>query len=86
MNVNGVQQYERTNANSKMMMKLSRCLGNDEDAHEKNHEEKDPHKKSIHHLGNLLPLCYLNTCCSLLTEAVGNVLDVLHHLQDGQRN
>lgn len=62
------------------MKKLSGCLGNDKNAHEEDHDEKDPHEKPIHHLGNLLPLCYLNTRSSLLTETVGDVLDVLHHL------
>ena len=63
---------------------MSGCLGNDEDAHEEDHEEEDPHEKPIQHLGNLLPLCYLDTRRSLLAEAVGDVLDVLHHLRKSQ--
>lgn len=65
--------------------KLSRCLGDDEDAHEEDHDEEDPHEESIHHLGDLLPLCHFDTRCSLLTEAVGDVLDVLHHLKRRRR-
>ncbi len=60
---------------------LSRCLGDDEDAHEEDHDEEDPHEKPVHHLSNLLPLCYLDTSGSLLPEAVGDELDVLHHLR-----
>ncbi len=67
-----------------MMGGLSRCLGDNEDAHEEDHDEEDPHEKPVHHLGNLLPLCYLDTSCSLLAEAVGNKLDVFHHLQTRQ--
>lgn len=63
------------------MTELSGCLGDDEDAHEEDHEEKYPHEEPVHHLGNLLPFCYLDTCRSLLPEAVGNVLDVLHQLE-----
>lgn len=64
--------------------KLSGCLGDDEDAHEKDHDEEDPHEESVHHLGDLLPLCHLDTRCSLLTEAVGDVLNVLHHLKEDE--
>lgn len=53
----------------------------DEDAHEEDHDEEDPHEKPIHHLGHLLPLCHLDTGGSLLSEAVGDELDVLHHLR-----
>ena len=60
---------------------MSGCLGDDEDAHEEHHDEEDPHEKPIHHLGDLLPLCRLDTSRSLLAEAVGDVLDVLHHLR-----
>lgn len=63
------------------MPELSGGLGDDEDAHEKHHEEKDPHEEPIHHLGNLLPFCHLDTRGSLLSEAVGDVLDVLHQLE-----
>lgn len=67
------------------MRKLSGCLGDDEYAHEEDHDEEDPHEKPIHHLCNLLPLCSLDASRSLLTEAVGDVLDVLHHLKDRGR-
>lgn len=66
----------------KMTQTLSRCLGDDEDAHEEDHHKKDPHEKPVHHLGNLLPLCCLDTSSSLLAEAVGDELDVLHHLRE----
>lgn len=69
------------NHSKKTMQRLSRCLGNDEDAHEEDHDEEDPHEKPVHHLGDLLPLCCLDTSSSLLAEAVGNELDVLHHLR-----
>lgn len=68
----------------KMMGRLSGCLGDDKDAHQKDHDEEDPHEKPIHNLGNLLPLCYLNTRSSLLAETVGDVLDVLYHLRKRQ--
>lgn len=61
--------------------KLSGRLGDDEDAHEEDHDEEDPHEKPIHHLGHLLPLCHLDTGGSLLSEAVGDELNVLHHLR-----
>lgn len=64
--------------------RISGGLGNNEDAHEEDHNEEDPHEKPVHHLGNLLPLGYLGTCGSLVTKAVGNVLDVLHHLKQSQ--
>lgn len=67
------------------MMGLSGCLGDDEDTHEEHHDEEDPHEKPIHHLGDLLPLCCLDTSCSLLAEAVGDELDVLHHLRKRQK-
>lgn len=60
--------------------KTSRRLRDDEDAHEEDHHEEDPHEEPIHHLGDLLPLGCLDARGSLLTEAVGNVLDILHHL------
>lgn len=63
---------------------MSRCLGDDEDAHEEDHNEEDPHEEPVHHLGDLLPLCRLDACSSLLAEAVGDVLDVLHHLRNRQ--
>lgn len=65
----------------KVTRKLSRCLGDDEDAHEEDHDEEDPHEEPVHHLGNLLPLGYLHARSPLLSEAVGDVLDVLHHLR-----
>lgn len=65
--------------------KLSGRLGDDEDAHEEDHDEEDPHEESIHHLGDLLPLCHFDTRGSLLAEAVGDVLDVLHHLKRRRR-
>lgn len=65
----------------KMMGRLSGCLGDDEDAHEEDHHKEDPHEKPIHHLGDLFPLCCLDAIGSLLTEAVGDELDVLHHLR-----
>lgn len=67
-----------------MRRRLSGCLGDDEDAHEEDHDEEDPHEKSIHHLGNLLPLSCLDTSSSLLAEAVCDVLDVLYHLTERQ--
>ena len=65
----------------KRSRRLSGGLGDDEDAHEEDHDEEDPHEKPIHHLGNLLPLCRFHTCSPLLAEAVGNVLYVPHHLR-----
>lgn len=66
--------------------KMSRSggLGDDEDAHEEDHDKEDPHEKPIHHLGDLLPLSCLDTRGPLLAEAVGDVLDVLHHLRKRQ--
>lgn len=75
---------ERYYDGEKMIRRLSGCLGDDEDAHQEDHDEEDPHEKPIHHLGNLLPLCYLNTRSSLLAETVGDVLDVLYHLRKRQ--
>lgn len=73
----------RMSVGKKMMggMRLSGCLGDNEDAHEEDHDEEDPHEKPIHHLGHLLPLCHLHAGSSLLAEAVGDELDVLHHLR-----
>lgn len=68
----------------KTTQRLSRCFGNDEDAHEEDHDEENPHEKPIHHLGNLLPLCHLDASMFLLTETVGNKLDVLNHLRKRQ--
>lgn len=66
----------------KMTQTVSRCLGDDEDAHEEDHHKKDPHEKPVHHLCNLLPLRCLDTRSSLLAEAVGDELDILHHLRE----
>lgn len=62
--------------------KTSRRLCDDEDAHKEDHHEEDPHKEPVHHLGDFLPLCRLDACGSLFTEAVGDVLDILHHLRN----
>lgn len=62
--------------------KTSRCLRNDENAHEEDHDEEDPHEEPIHHLGHFLPLCCLDARGSLLAEAVGDELDILHHLRN----
>ncbi len=67
-----------------MTGRLSGRLGDDEDAHEEDHDEEDPHEKPVHHLGDFLPLCCLDASSSLLTEAVGDELDVLHHLRRRQ--
>ena len=66
------------------MQRPSRCLGNDEDAHEEDHDKEDPHEKSIHHLGHLLPLCCLDASGPLFAKTVGDELDVLHHLRKRQ--
>lgn len=75
---------KRHHNGEKRMRRPSGCLGDDEDAHQKDHDKEDPHEKPIHNLGNLLPLCYLETSSPLLAEAVGDVLDVLHHLRRRQ--
>lgn len=64
-----------------VVLMLSRCLGDDEDAHEEDHDKKYPHKKPVHHLSDLLPLCDLDRSGFLLAEAICNELDVLHHLR-----
>lgn len=56
------------------------CLANDEDAHEENHDEKDPHKESVHDFSNFFPFCPLDTCSPLLSEAVCNVFNIAHQL------
>lgn len=58
----------------------SRCLADDQDAHEENHDEENPHEEPVHHLGDLLPLGPFGAGGPLLSEAVGDVLHVAHQL------
>lgn len=58
----------------------SRFLPNDEDAHEENHDEEDPHEESVHHLSDLLPFCPFGACGPLLSETVGNIFDIANQL------
>ena len=69
-----------TSQMSKSSTARSRFLPNDEDAHEENHDEEDPHEESIHHLSDLLPFCPFGACGPLLSETVGDVFDVAHQL------
>lgn len=55
-------------------------FADNEDAHQKHHDEEDPHEESVHDLGHLLPLGAFDTVGPLLSKAVGDVLDVPHDL------
>lgn len=65
---------------------LGRCVANDEDAHEENHDEEDPHEKSVHHLSDLLPFCPFSACGPLLSETVGDIFNIAHQLGVHTRN
>lgn len=58
---------------------VSGRLGHDENAHEKHHDEEDPHEEPVHYLGNFLPLCSFGLVRPLLAEAVCDIVDVAHH-------
>lgn len=56
-------------------------LANNEDAHEKNHDEENPHEESVHHLGYLLPFSHLGTRGPLLSKTVRDVFHVANQFR-----
>lgn len=56
------------------------CFADNENAHEENHDEKNPHEKPVHHFCDLLPLRPLGARGPLLSETVGDILHVSHQL------
>lgn len=52
----------------------------DKNAHEEDHSEEYPHKKTVHHLSNLLPLSHFDAGGPLLTETIGDVFHITNQL------
>lgn len=51
-----------------------------EQAHEENHNEKQPHEESIQNLGNLFPLSRSSRRSSLIAVTVCDILDIPHEM------